>query len=327
MKILVTGATGFLGHHLVKRLIREGYKVRIFKKESDSMELLEGLEVEVKSGDIRDFNAVKEAVKGCEVVFHLVGLISYWKALNQIQYDINVKGTHNVVKASLENKVKRLIYVSSTAAVGTEENGRLANEETLYNLFPLRINYCDTKFLAEVEIYKGIARGLNAVIVCPGSMYGQGDRRKIKTDMTFDFKFPMNLFYIKEGIGVVDVRDVVEGLIQAWKKGRKGERYLLVGENLTFYQIRKQIAKVLGKRPPFICLPNWFLSILSYLFLGVSRVTGKKPKLTPEMVRFNKLKFYFSNEKAKRELGLRFRPFSESIKDAVRWYKEHGFLK
>jgi len=325
MKILITGATGFLGHHLVKRLMKEGYKVKILKEGSAQIDLLKGIEVESVIGDIRDLEAVKKAVKDCEIVFHLAGIIAYWSRLNRLQYEINVEGTKNVVRACLENKIKRLIHVSSDVTIGVEE-GKLANEEMLYNLFPLKINYCDTKFLGEVEVYKGIAKGLDAVVVCPASMYGEGDIRKIKTDMTFDFKFPMNFFYPRGGIAVVDVEDVVEGLIRAWKMGRKGERYLLIGENITFYEMRKIIAKELGRKPPSISIPSWLFTLLAYVFLGISKITKNRPKLTPEMARFNKIKFYFSNEKAEKELGLKFKSFKESIKRAIRWYKDNGYL-
>lgn len=319
MKVLVTGATGLLGSHLVPRLLEENLEVRILKQKEDSTELPK--EIEVITGDIRDIDSVKKAVKGCQAVFHLAGLISYWSKLNKLQYEINVLGTKNIVQACLENNAK-LIHVSSTAAVGIVKNG-LADETIEYNLSPLKVNYCNTKFLAEQEILK---KKVDAVIVCPATMYGAKDKRKIQTDLTFSFKFPMNLFYINGGLAVVDVNDVVEGLIKAWKKGKRGERYLLVGENVTFYEIRKTVAEALNKKPPFICLPNWFLIILSYLFLFISIFTGKKPKLTPEMVRFNKLYFYFSNEKAKKELGMEFRLFKESIKKAVDWYKENGYL-
>ena len=320
MKILVTGATGFLGQHLVKRLLKEGHSVRIFKeKGADS-----NFSGEIITGDIRNPEEVNKAVKGCEIVFHLVGMVSYWSKLNPLQYDINVKGTKNIVDACLIHKIEKLIYVSSTVAVGTAEG--LADEQTPYNLSYLKVGYCDTKFLAEKEINKGKDEGLNTVILCPGSMYGEGDIRKIQSDLTFDFKFPFSLLYISGGLGVVDVEDVVEGLIQAWKKENRGERYILVGENLSFYQIRKTIAQALNKKPPFICLPNWLLFLLSHLFLVISFFTGKKPKLTPEMVKFNKINFFFSNEKAKKELGINFKPFKESAVKAVKWYQDNGYL-
>ncbi|MFH1657636.1 MAG: NAD-dependent epimerase/dehydratase family protein [bacterium] len=327
MKILVTGATGFLGHHLIKRLIKDNCSVRILKEETASLDFLKDTvsSLEIIIGDIRNEADVEKAIAGCEVVFHLAGLISYWSKLNPLQTDINVKGTRNIANACLSRGVKKLIYVSSTVTAGTSAQG-LADEQTPYNLSYLKINYCDSKFLAENEIRQAAAKGLNTAIICPGSMYGEGDIRKIKSDLTFSFKFPFNFLYISGGLGVVDVEDVVEGLIKAWQIDSRGERYILVGENLSFYEIRKIIAEELGRKPPFICLPNWFLIPLSYLFLVISLFNGKKPKLTPEMVRFNKIKFYFSNKKATQELGIKFKPFRESIRIAVKWYQENGYL-
>ena len=326
MKILVTGATGFLGHHLVKKLKKGGYQIKILKEKSASTKLLDRdiKKIEIVEGDIRNQEDVESAVNGCDVVFHLVGMISYWNKLNNLQKEINVEGTKNVVNACLKYNAK-LIYASSNTTIGVEKE-KLADENTIYNLFPLKINYCDTKFLAEVEVYKGIAKGLEAIIICPASMYGEGDTRKIKTDMTFDFEFPLNLFYPSGGISVVDVEDVAEGMIKAWHKEKNGERYIFVGENLSFYQIRKTIAKELGKKPPFLRIPAQLFSILSYVFLGISKITGKKPKLTPEIASFNKIKFHFSNKKAKKELKIEFTTFKESIKKAIAWYKENGYL-
>ncbi len=324
MKILVTGATGFLGHHLVKRLINDGYNVRILKEKDASLELLKGLNIEVLEGDVRDFESVKKAVSGCEVVFHLAGLISYWGKQDSLQFEINVNGTENIVKACLEEKVKRLIYTSSTAAVGFDPHG-LANEKTEFNLGNLGIAYCDTKYLAEKEVQKGVKEGLDAVIVCPGSMYGSGDIRRMKEDPVFPKGF-FSMFYVEGGLGVVDVEDVVEGEILAWEKGKRGERYILVGENLSFYEIRKTIAEIMGEKPPTILLPSPIFLALSYILNWIFYLTEEKPKFTPENARLNNIRLYFSNEKAKKELGLEFRPFKESVKKMIDWYKEKGYL-
>jgi dihydroflavonol-4-reductase len=324
MKILVTGATGFLGHHLVKRLVNDGYDIRILKEKDASMELLKGLKIEVLEGDIRDFESVKKAVSGCEVVFHLAGLISYWGKQDGLQFEIHVKGTENVVKACLEEKVKRLIHTSSVGAVGFDPHG-LANEKTEYNLGSLGIAYCDTKYLAEKEVQKGVKEGLDAVIVCPGSIYGPGDIRRIKEDPVFPKGF-FSMFYVEGGLGVVDVEDVIEGEILAWKKGKRGERYILVTENLSFYDIRKTVAEILGKNPPNIKLPPPIFLALSYILDWLSYLTGNRPKFTPGNARLNKISLYFSNEKAKKELGLGFRPFKESVKKTIDWYKENKYL-
>jgi len=324
MKILVTGATGFLGHHLVRRLVSGGYDIRIMKEKDAPMELLKDLKIEVFEGDIRDFEAVKKAVKGCEVVFHLAGLISYWSKQNSLQFEINVTGTENVVKACIEEKVKRLIHTSSTAAVGFEP-GKLANEKTKFNLGNLGIAYCDTKYLAEKEVQKGLKEGLDAVIVCPGSMYGPGDIRRIKEDPVFP-KGIFSMFYVEGGLGIVDVEDVVDGEILAWEKGKKGDRYILVGENLSFYEIRKTVAEVLGENPPKIKIPSSIFLALSYILDWISYLAERRPKFTPENARLNKIFLYYSNEKAKKELGMKFRPFKESAKRMVEWYKENKYL-
>jgi dihydroflavonol-4-reductase len=324
MKILVTGATGFLGHHLVKRLVQDGYDVRVLEDKSSSMDLIKDLKLEATEGDIRDFEAVRKAVKGCEIVFHLAGIISYWNRQDSLQFEVNVVGTKNVLKSCLEEKVKRLIYTSSTAAVGFE-TGKLANEETVFNLGNLDIAYCDTKYLAEKEVQKAVKEGLDAVIVCPGSIYGSGDIRRIKEDPVFP-KGIFSLFYVDGGLGVVDVNDVVEGEILAWEKGKKGERYILVGENLSFYEIRKTLAEILGKNPPRIKMPSFLFLALSYFLNWISYLTGKRPKFTPENARLNKIFLYYSNEKAKKELGMKFRPFKESAQRMIEWYKEKGYV-
>jgi dihydroflavonol-4-reductase len=324
MKILVTGATGFLGHHLVKRLVKDGYKVRILKEKESPIELIKGLDLEVFEGDIRDLGSVKKAVKGCEVVFHLAGLISYWSKQNLLQYEINVLGTKNIVRACLEEGVKRLVYTSSTAAIGFE-SGKLADEETKFNLWNLNISYCNTKYLAELEIKEGVKKGLDAVIVCPGSMYGEGDLRRLREDPVLP-RGISSLFYVKGGLAVVDVEDVVEGEVMAWKKGKKGERYILVSENLSFYEIRKTISEALNKKPPKFYLPYPFFLVLAYILKWLSYLTGKRPRFTPENASFNKIYFYFSNEKAKKELGMKFRPFKKSVQSMISWYKEKRYL-
>jgi dihydroflavonol-4-reductase len=326
MKLLITGGTGFLGHHLIKKLINLGYNdIRVLKTKGDDAKLLSNFNVEYVEGDITNANDVENATKGCNVVFHLVGMISYWDKMNKLQYDINVLGTKNIVNSCLANNVEKLIYVSSNAAVGNIP-GKLADENTPYNLDKLKVNYCDTKHLGELEIKKGIEKGLNAVIICPASMYGDGDIRRIHSDLMFKFSFPFNHITMPGGLAVVDVDDVAESLIKAWQIGKSGQRYLIIGENLTFTQIRTIIAKEIGINPPNIKLPIWLLKILASIFVFISSITGKKPKLTPAMVNFFTLEFWFDNSKSIKELGITYTPFKESIKRAVKWYKENEYL-
>ena len=328
MKLLITGATGFLGHHLIEKLKRTNPEdtIRIFKTKEDDMKLLPNFRGEIVEGDIRNADEVDEAVASCDVVFHLVGMVSYWDKLNDLQTQINVGGTKNVVDACLKHKVQRLVYVSSNVAIGYPPKGQISDEGTPYNFGPLRINYCETKYRAEIEIHKGIEKGLNAVIICPASMYGTGDIRRIHSDLMFKFSWPFNLIYLDGGLAVVDVEDVANGMILAWQKGKTGQRYLMVSENLTQQEIRNVVAKALGKEEPKIKIPNWFLAVLANIFVFISLFNKKKPKLTPAMAKFFQLYLNYSNEKARRELGMQFIPFKKSIEKQVAWYRANGYL-
>ncbi|HNY97677.1 MAG TPA: NAD-dependent epimerase/dehydratase family protein [Candidatus Pacearchaeota archaeon] len=325
MKVLVTGASGFLGHNLIKYLLKEECEIRALITQDDDACLLEFCrqKIEIVRGDIRNAQDVEKAVEGCDIVFHLVGMIAYWKKLNDLQYDINVNGSRNVAQSCIKHKIKKLVYVSSTAACGVLPKG-LADEDTVYNLFPYKLGYCDSKFLAEHEILKAGAKGVDVSIICPGSMYGAGDVRRIKSDMIFNFHFPFSLTFFDGNLAVADVEDVCRALIAAWKKGGPGERYIIVSENLSFFELRSIIAKALGKSMPFVRLPSWLITALGYLleFAG----DEKKPKVTPEMGRITTINFSFSNKKSKKELNMRYTPFAKTIEKQVEWYRTNGYL-
>jgi dihydroflavonol-4-reductase len=158
--MLVTGATGFVGSHVVRKLLKAGHQVRILRRGQSRTKLIDGLEVETAIGDVTDRESVLAAVQGCDVVFHVAGFVSFWRGNNEIQRRINVDGTRNVVEACLTHKIKRLVHTSSIAAIGFAPEGRLGNEALEYNWWPYRINYCDTKHLAEEEVRQGIAERL-----------------------------------------------------------------------------------------------------------------------------------------------------------------------
>ena len=326
MKILITGATGFLGHHLIKQLIDKGYRdIRVFVEKNADMSLVSEYDLKIIEGDIRNKNEVDRAIEGIDIAYHLVGMISYWDKLNDLQYDINVNGTKHVVDSCLKYNISKLIYVSSNVTIGYKENG-IADETIEYNLDKFNINYAHTKKLAEQYVYDGHKKGLNSVILCPASMYGDGDIRRIHSDMLFKFSFPLEKIYFDGGIAVVDVRNVADVLVQSIEKGKSGERYVLSAENLTFREIRKTIARELNLEEPKIYISKYLMFFFSYIFVLISFITKKKPKLTPNMVKFFTINFYFSNKKSKEEFNIEYIPFKDSIKRAVIWYKENGYL-
>ncbi|MBI2345440.1 MAG: SDR family oxidoreductase [Deltaproteobacteria bacterium] len=319
--ILVTGATGFVGSHLVRRLVAEGERVRIFRRDGARLEDLAAVRCEEVIGDLTDAAAVDRAVQGCEVVFHSAAVIQYWTPNNPRQYAVNVNGTRHVVEASLRHRVKRLVHVSSIAAIGYRLDGELADESTRYNYGPFRNHYCDTKYAAEAIVRAEIDRGLDAVIVNPGTVYGPGDRRRISF-----IRGLMSNFTARGGIAVVDIDDVIEGLIRAWRTGKTGERYVLTAENRTYREIGQTFARLIGRRGPRYVLPGGIVRALAVLSDVWSRVTRRPPTLTPSMARLANVRAFFSNAKARRELGMTFRPFAATAERTIAWYRQNRLL-
>jgi dihydroflavonol-4-reductase len=367
MRILVTGATGFIGSRLLARLSVECDQIRIFRRSKSSPESVKNIKFEDFIGDVTNRDDCMRAAKDCDYAFHLAASVSYWDKLRQEQYDINVNGTKNIVEACLAHKVKRLIHTSSIVAIGClgsglhnlllEQNRKKANyesltpipiadEDTEYNLAPLDISYCDTKHQAELEVQKGVAQGLDAVIVNPGAVFGPGDVRRFKGHLYGSIVWT-KFFYVGGGIATVDVDDVVEGHIRAWKKGRTGERYILANENLTFREIsgviddiiachcacppafwRKESRRLAGRRGNLlkIRIPTPIIFLFAHLATWFSKLTGTKPIATIPMAKFTRVNLFFSNEKACKELGLQFKPFRESIERAIGWFQEHNYM-
>lgn len=326
MKALVTGATGFVGSHVVKKLLKAGHLVRILRREKSPIKMIEGLAVETAIGDVTDRESVLSAVQGCDVVFHVAGFVSFWRGNNEIQRRINVDGTRNVVEACLSHKVKRLIHTSSIAAIGFAPEGRLGDETLEYNWWPYRINYCDTKHLAEEEVRVGLKKGLDAVIVNPSVIFGPGDLNLNAGAMVFQIARGNLPFYFKGGCCVCDVEDVAEGHLLALEKGKTGEHYILGGDNYTWRDLFILIAEIAGVPPPKREIPTWVLSLAGQGYGLVSRFKKKEPVITPESIRVSSVPAYYTSEKAIRELDYKTSPFRETVQKTYEWYRENGYL-
>ncbi len=327
MKSLVSGATGFIGSHVVRRLLKEGHSVRILRRETSSMKILEGLKVETAIGDVTDRASVFEAVKGCEAVFHVAGHVSWWRGHHEIQRKINVEGTRNVVEACLEYQIKRLVHTSSVAAIGFAPEGRIGNEETGYNWWPYRLNYCDTKYFAEQEVLQGVKKGLDAVIVNPAVVLGAGDLHLNAGAIVFQIARRNLRFYFDGGCCVCDVEDVARGHLQAFSKGKTGERYILGGDNYSWKDLFTLVASIVGVPPPKRKVPTWLLKLAAYGSDFRSHFTKKRLALTPESARITTIPCYFSSERAIRELGYKITPFRETIRKTYEWYRDNRYLR
>ncbi|HZY10139.1 MAG TPA: NAD-dependent epimerase/dehydratase family protein, partial [Bacteroidota bacterium] len=219
--ILVTGATGFIGSNLIIRLLELGHNVRAFHRSNSNSLTLKSIDVEHYIGDTRDRDSLRNAMRGCDTVFHTAAVVSFWRKKYPELYSTNVDGTKNIVEVCLETGVEKLIHTSSIAALGFRTDGQLIDENTVYN-WGTKIGYKYSKHLAELEVFKGIEKGLNAVIVNPSVVVGPRDIYIHGGQIIRDIKRRTIPVYIEGGMNIVNVCDVVAGHIAAAKLGRTG---------------------------------------------------------------------------------------------------------
>ncbi len=326
MKVLVTGGAGFVGSQVVAALVRRGDTVRVLRRANSDLIALEGLPVEHVLGDILEPEAVARAVTGCDLVFHVAAVSSYWRAQRAQLYRVNVDGTRTVMEACLRAGVPRVVHTSSVAAVGIPRDGRIADETFTFDALSASFAYADSKRRAEEEVCRAIARGLPAVIVNPAAVYGAGDHHLISGSMVLELARRSVPFVPPGGVCVADAEAVAQGHLAAAERGRVGERYILGGENLSYLQIAAIICAVVGRRTPRAAAPGWMLAPAALAIGAINRLRPGPPLVSEEQVRLAAFKVFFDSTKAVRELGYPLLPFRGAVEKAYRWYKERGYL-
>ena len=327
-KILVTGATGFIGSSLVKKLTSTDDEVSILvRKNSDLTSLSDVLhKVRLVYGDITDRASLDSALQGINFVYHSAGLTYMGDKKNALLYKINVEGTRNMLQASAAAGVTRFVHVSSITAVGIAFDKKPVDESVIWNFHQIDLEYARTKHLSEVEVAEAVKKGLDCVIVNPAFVFGAGDINfnagRIIKDI-YNRKLP---FYPLGGICVVDVEIVAETIITAMKKGKTGERYILGGENVSYKQLADTISRITGAPRVRFPLPFWMAKILK-LALDLYKNKNRISKL------FNMSMFgvashflYFDSSKATRELNMQYEPHEHSIRNAYEWYRDRNML-
>lgn len=322
MKILVTGGTGLLGHHLCRSLVEGGHRVTALKRPTSNTSLLTGVDLEFAPGDVTDPPSLDSAARGQEVVVHAAAHLAYWSRERDRQNQVNIEGTRNVVRASQQAGVRRFVFVSSIAAIGFPDRGKLpADESFQFNLEHGELNYAITKKRAEEHVLAACKTGLDGVIVNPATLFGTlGDQYR-GSEWVNKIRSRRLTFYYLGGRNMVHVADVVQGLISAMERGRTGERYILGGENLTYKEIAQQVAARLERKTMLAPVLPPITGILSAFDPLISAV-GRRPPVTRE-VHFTASRFqFFTSAKAEQELGYVYRPFSAIIEDILEWYDQ-----
>ena len=326
MKVLVTGATGFVGSNIAAALTARGDHVRVLRRTTSRLKALEGMRVEYTVGDILDPDSLVTAMQDCELVFHVAAMAQYWRSGKETVYRVNVDGTRNVMQAALVAGVERVVHTSSVAALGYPPRGILADES---QPFPTELTwwpYGHSKYLAELEVRKAIEQGLPVVIVNPTIVIGPRDVNFVSGSLIRASAKGQLRVVPPGGTNMVHVDDVVSGHLAAAESGHIGERYILGGENLSHWDAALILTSVTGGPPPWFVLPHWSLPLLARLIDGYNAVSPRPPLLAGEQILLGGETFYVDNKKAVRELGLPQTPFRQAAADAYLWYQEHNLL-
>ena len=313
--ILVTGASGFLGSELVKQLVANNESVRIIVRPSSDISHLASIKdkIEIMEGDILDVPSLEIAMDGIEKIYHSAAVIGYDDSFYDSMYKCNIEGTANVVNVALTKGIKKLLHVSSIAAIGGKPND-LISEDTKWEKNEWTTHYGITKMLAEREVWRAEQEGLEVVMVNPGIILGSSSNENKATMRVFkriaSGKMP---FYSNGTNGFIDVRDVAKICIQLMNSPVHSERFILINQNLSFKDYFERIAKRLNVQPPKRALNKTLGNVFLFADWMASTLSRRKRSFTKEIFKVSMEHFEYSNEKIKRQLDYTFIPFDETI--------------
>lgn len=328
-RVLITGASGFVGSTVARIAQQRGYRVRVLVRPSSPRRNLAGLDAEVVEGDMRDQAAVSRALDGVRYLFHVAADYRLWaRDPGEIERN-NLEGTGAVMRAALQQHVERVVYTSSVATLRVDSRTTAATEEGPLAAHEAIGAYKRSKVLAERLVEQMVARdGLPAVIVNPSTPIGAQDVRPTPTGRIIieaaTGKMPA---FVDTGLNLVNVEDVALGHFLALDHGRIGERYILGGDNVTLQHLLGEIAALTGRRAPRVKLPLWPLYPLARAAEAVAQLTGKEPFVTVDGLKMSKNRMFFSSAKAERELGYRSGPHDAALRVALDWFGREGYLK
>jgi dihydroflavonol-4-reductase len=325
---LVTGASGFVGSAVLRKLLERGRTVRALVRPESNRANLADLPVEVVQGDLKDPSSWKSAFQGVNEVYHVAADYRLWVRNPDEMYRTNVDGTVGFIRAAADAGVERIVYTSSVATLGVLKD-EPADEETPVSLADMIGHYKRSKFLAEEGVRKlAQEEKIPVVIVNPSTPVGPRDIKPTPTGRTVleaaKGKMPI---YVDTGLNIVHVDDVAEGHLLAREHGRIGERYVLGGTDMSLKEILVEIAGITGGKPPIGKLPAGVIMPIAYgAELAARLLPNWEPFVTVDGVKLSKKRMFFRSDKARRELGYESRPAVEALTDAIDWFKGAGWL-
>jgi dihydroflavonol-4-reductase len=325
-RVLVTGASGFVGSAVVAALLAQGKSVRALVRATSPLANLPRDGVEIVQGDLRDPKAMAAATRDVRYLFHVAADYRLWARDPGEIMTANVEGTRNVMQAASQAGVARIVYTSSVATLALRE-GAAADESVGLDENQAIGAYKRSKIAAERLVEAMIGQGLPAIIVNPSTPIGPRDGRPTPTGrILIEAARGRMPAYVDTGLNLVHVDDVATGHLAALKTGRIGERYILGGDDVALGDLLAEIAGMVGRKPPRIKLPRAPLFPLALAAETIAHFTGREPFVTRDGLRMAKYRMFFSSAKAERELGYRHRPWREGLSDALVWFRQDGRL-
>jgi dihydroflavonol-4-reductase len=326
---LITGATGFVGSAVARKLVLAGYPVRAMVRPGSARFHIADLGLAFVEGDIRDALAVGRAMNGIRYVFHVAADYRLWSRHRGAIFASNLEGTRNVMEEALRAGVERVVYTSSVATLALRDDGLPADESVSLSEHEGIGAYKRSKIAAERLVEAMIAdRGLPAVIVNPSTPIGPRDVRPTPTGrIIVEAACGRIPGFVDTGLNLVHVDDVADGHLAALRAGIIGERYILGGENVWFVDMLADIARLVGRRPPRMRVPRAVAMSAAYVAEAMALFTGREPFATVDAIRMADHRMFFTAAKAERQLGFRARPYREGLADAIRWFCDAGYLE
>ena len=324
MRVFVTGATGFIGSHLVPKLISRGHSVTGLARDPKKAEWLAKMGATPAAGDVTDRESMREPMRGSDAVFHLAGWYAYGIRDRQRMVAVNVDGARNTLEMAFEQGIPRIVHTSTVAAFGNTR-GFVADESYRAEKREAVSEYERTKWMAHYEVAEPLQRrGAPIIIVQPGVVIGPGDPSQIPTYYAIFFRRMPVMFGAKSGVTWAHVDDIAEGHVLALEKGKPGESYILAGPPLTFRQAMQMWETITGVPAPRVWLPGWLAGALSRLAGLMERAAGLRLSFSAEELRtVADYTFFGSADKAKRELGWQPRPVEETFRETLEeWRKQ-----
>ncbi len=322
--VLITGATGFLGSYLLRLLVKSGHRnIRALRRANSDLSLVADVvdAVEWTEGDLLDLPSLEDAMQGIQQVYHCAAMVSFDPRDAAMMLKVNSEGTANVVDAALWTGVKKLVHVSSIAAIGRTPEEKTVTENTKWQRSPLHSNYAVSKYLGEQEAWRGMAEGLNVSVINPSVILGSGRWEEGPLQL-FRLAWKEFPFYATGISGFVDVRDVARSMLLLMEADLPGQRYIISSENRSFQEVQQLISQGLGKRParyrvgPLVQEVAWRAEWLR------TRFGGPRPLITRETARHANDVYYYDNTRSREELHLTYTPIAETIAAVCRQFAE-----